>query len=313
MTRPAPRSIEEYLTALRAALAGEDPALIQDALYDAEEYLRAEAAANSGKLEADVLAKIASTYGTPDEVAAAYRDTEAKIKTALQPPAPRRVDVDKEMDPPNPLTRFFAVYSDPRAYSSLFYMFLSLVTGNVYFIFAITGLSLSLGLAILIIGLPVFLAFIGIARVISLGEGYLLEAVSGERMPRRPVHPGAPDGLWARIGEMLRDARTWTTLVYFLLMLPLGIVYFVTAITALAVGLSFILLPVAGIAQRAGWWVPWEGEHITFNPAWLDTPGGWVVSVVFGVIVLTTLMHLARGVVRVHARAAKALLVTPGA
>jgi hypothetical protein len=35
----APRSIEEYLEALRGALAGADPALIQDALYDAEEQL----------------------------------------------------------------------------------------------------------------------------------------------------------------------------------------------------------------------------------------------------------------------------------
>jgi uncharacterized membrane protein len=306
MNRPAPRSIEEYLTQLRAALAGEDPALIQDALYDAEEYLRAEAAANSGKPEADVLAGIAGTFGAPDEVAAAYRDTEAKVKAALQPPAPRR------QDPPNVLNQFFAVYSDPHAYSSLFFMFLSLVTGCVYFTFAVTGLSLSLGLAILIIGLPVFLAFIGIARVLSLGECRLLEAVSGERMPRRPVHPGAPDGVWARIGEMLRDARTWSTLVYFVLMLPLGIAYFVTAVTVLSLGLSFILLPIVGIAQRAGWWVPWEGEgHITFSPAWLDTPGGWVISVVFGVILSTTLMHLARGVVRVHARTAKALLVTP--
>src|SRR5262249_1046020 len=49
----APRSIDEYLKQLRAALEGEDPALIQDALYDAEEYLRAEVAAHPEKSEAD--------------------------------------------------------------------------------------------------------------------------------------------------------------------------------------------------------------------------------------------------------------------
>jgi hypothetical protein len=32
-----PRTIAEYLDQLRAALAGADPALVQDALYDAEE------------------------------------------------------------------------------------------------------------------------------------------------------------------------------------------------------------------------------------------------------------------------------------
>jgi uncharacterized membrane protein len=309
MNPPSPSSIDDYLRALRSALGGADPALIQDALYDAEEHLRAEAAGNPGKSEAELLDHIARTYGTPDEVAAAYRDTEAKIKTALQPPVSRGVQSS------NLMSRFFAVYSDPRAYVSLFFMFLSLVTGIFYFTFALTGLSLSLGLAILIIGLPVFLAFIGIARVISLGEGRLLEAVTGERMPRRPVHPGAPDGLVARITEMLKDPRTWTTLVYMLVMMPLGIIYFTTAVTGLSIGVSFILVPVVGIAQRLGWfWLP-EGTHgtISFSPAWLDTPGGWVLSVVFGVVVLTTLLHAARVVVGIHARTAKMLLVAQGA
>ena len=293
MNPSSPRSIDDYLHALRAALAGADPSLIQDALYDAEEHLRAEAAANPGKSEAELLEHIARTYGAPDEVAAAYRDTEAKIDAALQTPVSRRVQS------PNLLSRFFAVYTDPRAYVSLFFMFLSLVTGIVYFTFAVTGLSLSLGLAILIIGLPFFLGFIGITRVISLAEGRLLEAVSGERMPRRPVHPGATEGLVARIREMLKDPRTWTTIVYLLMMLPLGMIYFTTAVTGLSVGVSFVLVPVVGIAQRLGWWGPWEDVHgpITFTQAWMDTPAGWVFCVVFGIIVLTTLLHAARGVV----------------
>jgi len=287
-------------------ITGADPALIQDALYDAEEHLRAEAAANPGKSEAELLEHIARTYGAPHEVAAAYRDTEARVKAALQPPGSRRAQS------PNLLGRFFSVYSDPRAYVSLLFMFLSLVTGCVYFTFAVTGLSLSLGLAILIIGLPVFLGFIGIARVISLGEGRLLEAVSGERMPRRPMHPGAPDGLVARMLEMLRNARTWTTLIYLLVMLPLGTVYFVTAVTGLAVGVSFLLVPVAAIALRLGW-EPWGYEgSIVFSPAWIYTPWGWLFDVVFGVVVLTTLLHVARVVVSTHARIAKTLLVAQG-
>ena len=306
MNPSSPRSIDDYLHALRAALAGADPALIQDALYDAEEHLRAEAAANPGKSEAELLEHIARTYGAPHEVAAAYRDTEARVKAALQPPVSRRAQS------PNLLGRFFSVYSDPRAYVSLLFMFLSLVTGCVYFTFAVTGLSLSLGLAILIIGLPVFLGFIGIARVISLGEGRLLEAVSGERMPRRPMHPGAPDGLVARMLEMLRNARTWTTLIYLLVMLPLGTVYFVTAATGLAVGVSFLLVPVAAIALRLGW-EPWGYEgSIVFSPAWIYTPWGWLFDVVFGVVVLTTLLHVARVVVSTHARIAKTLLVAQG-
>src|ERR1700728_1811946 len=86
MNRSAPRSIYQYLRQLREELAGADSALIQDALYDAEEYLRAEVAAHPDKSESDVLELIASTYGAPDEVASASRDTEAKVKAAMTTP-----------------------------------------------------------------------------------------------------------------------------------------------------------------------------------------------------------------------------------
>lgn len=233
-------SIDDYLQALRMALADADPALIQDALYDAEEHLRAESAAHPEKSEAELLEQIARTYGTPDEVAAAYRDSEAKVAAALSPPISRR---DRSA---NVLSRFFAVYSDSRAYVSLFFMILSLVTGILYFTFAVTGLSLSIELAILIIGLPV------------------------------------------------------------------GTLYFVTAVTGLAVGLSFLLVPFVSIGRRLGWMVWDDYGPSVFSPAWIDTPAGWVFDVVFGVLVLTTLLHVARAVVAVHARTAKALLVAQG-
>jgi hypothetical protein len=308
----APRSIDEYLKQLRAALEGEDPSLIQDALYDAEEYLRAEVAAHPGKSEADVLELIASTYGAPEEVAAAYRDTEVKVKAALRTPPPRRVEN------PSGARRFFGIFLDPRAYTSLFYMLLTLATGIMYFVLVVVGLSLSAGLAILIIGIPFFLAFIGITRVVSLGEGRLIEAITGERMPRRPVHPGAPGGWWARIGAMLSDARTWTTLLYFVLMLPLGICYFVIATIGLSIGVNLTLAPFAVMGSALGLigddpaGIPFAiGHH------WIRLTGhSWVGSLfmfVVGVFVLTLLMHVARGIGRGHARLAKALLVEPGA
>ncbi len=306
MTASAPRSIDDYLRQLRAALAGEDPALIQDALYDAEEYLRAEVAANPGKSEADVLELIASTYGAPDEVAAAYRDTEAKVKAALRPPAPRRAAT------PSRVRGFFSVFSDSRAYTSLFYMLLTLATGIVYFTFVMTGLALSFGLSILIIGLPLFLMFVGMARVMSLGEGRLLEAMTGERMPRRPVHPGPPLTFFARIGAMLRDPRTWTTLAYFLLMLPIGIFYFTFATVGLSLGVSFILGPIFDVLVRFGLFDAWGVSNFDFGPDWLDNPVGLVLLALLGVLILTLLLHTARGIGRVHARLAKSLLVPPG-
>ena len=301
----APRSIDEYLKQLRAALEGEDPALIQDALYDAEEYLRAEVAAHPEKSEADVLELIASTYGAPDEVATAYRDTEVKVKAAMRNPRPRRTGNQSRA------RKFFGIYSDPRAYTSLFYMLLTLATGIMYFTLVVVGVSLSAGLAILIVGVPFFLAFIGITRAISLGEGRLLETITGERMPRRPVHPGPVKGWWGRIGSMLSDARTWTTLLYLVLMLPLGIIYFVIATVGLSLGVNLSLAPFAVIGENLGWL-----DDLTLGDHMIRlTQTSWVGSLfllAFGVIILTAVLHLARGMVRAHARLAKMLLVEPG-
>jgi uncharacterized membrane protein len=299
MNRTAPRSIDAYLGQLREELAGADPSLIQDALYDAEEYLRAEIAAHPGKSESDVLELIASTYGAPDEVAAAYRDTEAKVAAALRTPRPPQGG--------SSWRRFFSVYSDARAYASLFFMFLALALGIFHFVFAVVGLSMSVGFAILIIGVPFFLAFIGLTRVIALAEGRLLEAISGERMPRRPVHPSPQLSFWARILEMLRDARTWTTIAYFILSLPLGIAYFTIAVTGLSLGLALTFAPVFEIGRRLGWLVV-PGE-VHFNPEWLASPFLLPLAIVLGIVMITLLMHTARFIGRTHARFAKHMLV----
>ena len=293
-TGAAPRSIEQYLRALREALAGEDPSLIQDALYDAEEYLRAEIRAHPGKTEADVLEIIASTYGAPDEVAEAYRNTEQQVRAALAPP--------KRKEHRSAIGRFFGVYGDSRTWTSLFYMLLALGTGIVYFTVAVTGLSLSAGLAILIIGIPFFLLFVGFTRVLSLAEGRLVEGLLGERMPRRPPYPQKGKPFGQRIKEMLVDWRTWTTMLYFLLMLPLGIIYFTVAVTGLAVSIGLIVAPfIEWFADGHGLYL--EGVYMTMEPM------AALVAVPLGILLLTLVLHLFRGIGTIHGGLAKHLLV----
>lgn len=297
MNRPAPRSIDQYLSQLRDALKGEDPALIQDALYDAEEYLRAELGQHPGKSEADVLELIASTYGAPDEVAEAYRTTEKTVRAALKPTPPR--------ERASALGRFFAVYSDSRSWMAFFYMLLSLVTGIFYFTVTVAGLSISAGLGILIIGIPFFLLFIGFTRVLSLVEGRIVEGLLGVRMPRRPVRSSAGLPFLSRIRAMLTDPRTWTTLLYLLLMLPLGVLYFVVAIVIFALSFGFIVAPIAhllhvlglsgGGIQFDGWYAPWPAT---------------VPLALLGVLLLTAFLHLARGIGSLHGELARALLLS---
>lgn len=293
-----PRTIDEYLRELRAALRGADPALIQDALYDAEDHLRSELAENPGKSEAEVLARIANSYGAPDEVAAIYIDKEQVVAQAMRAPPPPPRD--------SALGRFLGVAADPRAYAALFYMLLSLATGVFYFTWAVTGLSLSLGLSILIFGIAFALLFFGSVRVLSLVEGRLIEVMLGERMPRRPPYAHRDRPLRTRITAMFTDPRTWSTLLYMLLMLPLGVVYFTTAVVGLSTSLSLALSPI--LEASTGWGLININDHHYAPPLWA-TP----FTFVLGALVLLALLHLARGIGHFQAALAKHLLVRAAA
>lgn len=300
-----PTTIPEYLDRLRAALAGADPALVQDALYDAEEYLRSELAENPGKGEAEVIAAVAGSYGAPDEVADIYRDTEVKVQAALRTPvAPPRRSL---------LGHFFGVVVDPRAYAALFYMLLSLATGIFYFTWVVAGASVSLGTLVLIIGIPLLLLFLGSVRVLSLVEGRLVEVMLGERMPRRPLYASRGKPWQQRIAELFTDPRTWGTLLYFVAMLPLGVGYFTIAVTLLAMSLAFIAAPIGvwtGLATANVDYAGWQVVGLD-GTAWGTSAEAWMLPLMLlgGVLLLFITLHVARGIGRLHGMLAKHLLV----
>lgn len=293
-----PTTIPQYLENLRRALAGADPALVQDALYDAEEYLRSELAENPGRSEAQVIAQVAGSYGAPDEVADIYRDTETRVQTALRaPPAPARRSL---------AGRFFGVALDPRAYASLFYMLLSLATGIFYFTWVVTGISLSLGMSVLIIGIPLVIAYFATVRVLSLVEGRVVEVMLGERMPRRPLYSERNRPLLERIKALFTDPRTWSTQLYFLLMLPLGTLYFTVVVTALAVSLSLVFAPLLfalGELHFDGIVLAGDIDLVTV------VPQAWPLLMLVGVILLFATLHLGRATGRMHGAVAKHMLV----
>ena len=296
-----PTTIPDYLAQLREALAGADPALVQDALYDAEEYLRSELAEHPDQSEAEVIAAVAGSYGAPEEVAGIYRDTEVKVQTALRaPPPPKRESA---------LGRFFGVAADPRTYGAMFYAILALATGIFYFTWVVTGISLSLGLSVIIVGIPFVILFLGSVRLLSLVEGRIVETMLGERMPRRPLYADRDRPVLERIKEVFIDPRTWSTLIYMLAMLPLGILYFTVAVTLLATSLGLTVAPLLigfgafdGWSLSGGWWGYWEPATVL---------GVWELPIAFvcGVVLLFASLHLLRGLGKVHGAIAKQLLV----
>ncbi|MBP6015036.1 MAG: sensor domain-containing protein [Alphaproteobacteria bacterium] len=294
----APGSIKAYLDTLKVCLKGQPPALIQDALADAEEYLRAEHAQAPEESEAQVLTRVIETYGTPQEVAQEYIAMEQTMG-----PFPARAE---ESAPERSGPGLFGVLVDPQAYGALIYMLLSLATGIFYFTWVVTGLSLTLGLAILIIGIPFALLFMYSVRVISWVEGRVVEALLGVRMPRRLPNQEEGGTVWQRIKRALADGRTWGSMIYMLLQLPLGIIYFTVAVCLGAVSGSFI---AGGFYELSTGKNVVRLDNYPELDALLNQPHGLVLLIIVGLIGILFTLHLARVIGFVHGKIAEALLV----
>lgn len=293
------KDIAKYLDELRTELSGLDKAIIRDALADAEEHLSTaqenEQAEHTETPTEELIQAIISDYGTPAEIADAYRTVEAYASPTLA--------ASKRGSNGNVFARFFGVYADARAWGALLYMFIAFLTGIIYFTWAITGLSLSLVFALFIFGLPFALLFILSIKGLGLLEGRIVEALLGVRMPRRAVF--SPKNLkWrARLKSQLLDKYTWFALAYVILQGVWGTIYFVLFTTLIAFSFGFMAMPITQLVFN----LPigdFDGVHYYLPETALP------LAVLLGLVLLTGTLHLAKLIGKLHGKYAKALLVS---
>ena len=300
------QSIEQYLSLLKKELAGCDRATIQDALSDTEQHLSLalnSAVADGGTAEAEAMALVIEEYGLPEEVAKAYRENENRLAPVLSRPVYREEpEVAEEQDQRPFLLKFFGIFADSRAWGAFLYLLFSLATGIIYFTWAVTGMSLSVGLLVLIIGLPFAGLFILSVRGIGLVEGLIVEALLGIRMPRRPLFYRKSTGWWQRFRQIVLDRHSWLSLVYMIMQLPLGIIYFTVMVTLIAVSLYGIALPILQLGFDLP--VSYVNGVSYYLVDWMLP-----VAVIAGILLATLTMHLAKFLGRRHGLMAKALLV----
>jgi hypothetical protein len=292
------KDVQDYLAKLKKELgASADPALVQDALSDAETHLRTameeELSENPGLSEAEILAPVVEKYGTPSEVAAAYLTIEPHITLALVPKS--------QPDTRSFLGKFFAVMAESRAWGAFFYMLLAFISGIIFGGWAILGGIVSAGSLLFIIGLPIFGLFLLSIRGIALLEGRVVESLLGVRMPRSPLF--LKKGLsWSdRYVALVKDKYSWRALLYAVLLFPLGLIYTGLFSLLFVFSLSFITSPALELIFH----VPLDlfGDNV-FTPVWF-------LPIVFvaGLLLLPLTLHLAKLAGKFHGRFAKTMLV----
>jgi hypothetical protein len=182
-------------------------------------------------------------------------------------------------------------------------MLISLVTGIVYFTWVVTGLSLSLSLAIFIFGLLFAVFFIVSLRGLALLEGRIVEGLLGVRMPRRSLFFQKGTTWFDRLKANLTDKHVWLTLAYFFLQMPLGVIYFTLTVTLFSLSIGLMAAPL--VQSITSFPILSIGDMRYFLPSWM-TP----VFLLMGFLIWTLTMHLGRLIGQLHGRYAKSFLVT---
>ena len=291
------KNVDDYLNRLKKELKGSDSALIQDALSDAEEHLRV--ALNTAETEspnieeAEVLVPIIEKYGSPSEVAAAYKKIEIHLHPVFAP-------VSQPDTRPFP-SKFFSIIVDSRAWGAFLYMLFTVLTGSLFGLWGFFGFGISLISLILVIGIPITGLFLLSIRGISLIEGRIIEALLGMRMPRKRVFIRRSLGPMDKFKSLIKDPYTWKSLIYLVLMFPLGWIYFGLSGFAFTFALSFIFAPVLELVF-----------HLPLDLYGTDvfTPVGMLpVIVLAGILMIFLILHLAKFIGRKHGQYAKYMLV----
>lgn len=286
------RHIEKYLDDLRAALGDLDRSTVHDALADAEDHLlealRSERELNPDADPGELAEKVIGLYGSPEDIRGVYSDIEEQTTPVFAgKPAGKRG-----------FGGFLGIVGDPGAWAACLYMVLSVVTGTFYFSWAVAGVSLSFSLILLIVGLPVMMLFFLSVRGLGFVEGRLVEALLGTRMPRRAIVPRG-GSWWEKFKVMFTTGSTWTTLIYMVLMQPLGVLYFTLIVTLFSLAISLMGAPVIQYGFRESVIQPEVSVPFYAMP---------LVMALGGLLVVGTL-HLARLVTALHGKFAKAMLV----
>jgi signal transduction histidine kinase len=182
------------------------------------------------------------------------------------------------------------------------YALASLPLGVLWFSVVVTMLALSVALAITLVGLPLLLLTLGLVRLAAAMERRWAELALGELLPAAAARPGlrGPEPWWRRFWALVSEVAVWREVLYLLLLLPVGIVLFVAAVTIWSVALT-------GVTAPLWYWAVPDGDFL-WNGNSFDHPLEFVGTFAVGLIALLAAPWVVHGLVRMHVALLRALL-----
>ncbi|MCU1393819.1 MAG: desK 7 [Ilumatobacteraceae bacterium] len=165
-------------------------------------------------------------------------------------PAPGSTAASSDASAPTPARRrnlFVRAYGplvQGRTWATTLHLLLDLAFGIAWFTVVVTMLSVSAGLMVTLIGLPLLVATVGFGRLIGAAERARVRAVFGTRLdafPRRHRE----GSLWHRARLAIGDGAGWRGIGYAFIALPWGILTFTLTVVTWSVSIACAGFPIA--------------------------------------------------------------------
>jgi hypothetical protein len=179
------------------------------------------------------------------------------------------------------LKRFFGVAAQARTWLNIIYLWLAFPLGLFYFVFLTVGLTLGLGLVVVWLGLPILLVVVGAWWLFGAFERAQTEYLLGMPVAPSPRAWETAEGVWAKLKAHFGHPATWKDLILLFVKLPLGIVSFTLAVTAIAVTTSLLAGPLF-----------WYFRVPMFNGTWVPPLWAAILAVPLGLLSFFVWLHV---------------------
>lgn len=196
------------------------------------------------------------------------------------------------------VTAFVGVPARTQTYRNLLYLALAFPLGVAYFVFLVTGFSLGVSLAITLLGVPVLLATLGAAHLLTNVEAELANRLLGTDVSTASLDTSG--GVVSTAKRLVTAPRTWLGVVYLFVKFAFGIVAFAALSTLLSVSVSLLAAPLTysstfrvGVHTGPASFGPLGSTNFAVD-TFPEAVGAAAVGLVVGIVSLHVLNALAR-------------------
>lgn len=161
--------------------------------------------------------------------------------------APATATPPVDRSPRARIGRLLAPLTELRTWLESAFLLINLGAGIAFFVVLVVLFSLSVGLLITLIGVPLLILTLAAGRVIGIVERFRCQLLLGRKLPGF----GPPDlsgNLWQKLKKALTDGPGWGGIGYGFFMFPWGIFTFVTTVVCWSVTFGGLTYPIYGWA-----------------------------------------------------------------